>query len=289
MAVMYPEVFPGSWDPANPEFQAYQILKCLPARYTVLYSKRINGGLFGKAECEIDFIVFNGSDVVTCLEVKGGALSYDGARREWLQNGRQCKDIVKQATDGAHTFTRAVAHEVRNACVDWALCFPDCCLSSHAGAFEVHPHQILDEKSLLDITSAFARLESHVVAKYGRRAGLNANEAKALIDRLTRSIGFVQVLGVRLAREAEQIIQVTNEQLDVLTDLEANRCMLVHGGAGTGKTIIAQTFAKRLVERGSKVILLFFNRGIASKVRRGFDRGGERASFDVFKLRKAED
>lgn len=78
MARMYPEVFPRKRDSNDPEFIVYQSLKKLPDSYVVLYSKRLKGGLFGKAECEIDFVVSNQHDVVICLEVKGGVLAYNG-------------------------------------------------------------------------------------------------------------------------------------------------------------------------------------------------------------------
>jgi hypothetical protein len=196
MATMYPEVFPRKCDPTDPEFAVYQILRKLPAPYHVFYSKRINGGLFGKPECEIDFIIFNGRDVVICLEVKGGAISLNGSTRLWLQNGGVISDVIKQATDAMHTLHRAVSFETKNACVDWALCFPDCCLSSHNGAMEVHPAQIIDEKVLTDIEAGILKLEAHIRSKYPHRAGMSSAEATAFISRLTRSIGFVQILGV---------------------------------------------------------------------------------------------
>ena len=149
MAKMYPEVFPGKPHPEDPEFVCYQILRKLPSRYRIFYSKRINGGLFGKSECEIDFVVFNGSDVLICLEVKGGLMAYDGVQRQWFQNRRPYKDVIKQATDAAHTLIRALSHEIQNACVDWALCFPDCSLAGNSGALEIHPSQIIDEDALL--------------------------------------------------------------------------------------------------------------------------------------------
>lgn len=272
MATLYPEVFPGRHDPANPEFAVYQILRKLPDPYHVFYSKRINGGLFGKPECEIDFIVFNGRDVVICIEVKGGVISFDGPTRQWLQNGKPDADYVKQATDAMHTLHRALAFETKNACVDWALCFPDCCLASHNGALEIHPTQIIDERATVQVAAAIHKLEDHIRSKYGQRAGLSSAEVTAFIGRLTRSIGFVQILGVRFAREAEQIVQVTADQLEVLADLEANPRMLVQGAAGTGKTIIAQTFAKRLAEEKKEVLLLFFNRGIAKHARFAFPK-----------------
>ena len=272
MATMYPEVFPGPWNPAVPEFAVYQTLRTLPNTYHVLYSKRITGVLFGKAECEIDFIIFNGRDVVICLEVKGGIISFNGITRQWLQNGGVIRDVIKQSTDAMHTLHRALSFETRNGYVDWALCFPDCCLSSHNGALEIHPAQIIEERALADIAAGILKLEEHIRSKFPHRDGMSPAEVTLFINRLTRSIGFVQVLGVRFAREAEQIVQVTSDQLDVLADLEANPRMLVQGAAGTGKTIIAQTFANRLADGQKEVLLLFFNRGIASKVREAFSR-----------------
>jgi hypothetical protein len=290
MATMYPELFPGRWDPAVPEFTVYQCLRKLPARYHVLYSKRVTGGLFGKPECEIDFIIFNGRDVAICLEVKGGAIAFDGSARQWRQNGAAIPDVIKQATDAMHTLHRALAFETKNACVDWALCFPDCCLSSHGGALEVHPAQIIDELGVANIETTILKLEGHARGKFPHRAGMSSTEAAAFIGRLTRSIGFVQILGVRFAREAEQIVQVTSEQLDVLADLEANPRMLVQGAAGTGKTIIAQTFAKRLAAERKDVLLLFFNRGIAKHARCAFPKGStvNVSTFSSFAKRLVE-
>ncbi len=74
------------------------------------------------------------------------------------------------------------------------------------------------------------------------------------------------------------------------TDLEVNRCILVHGSAGTGKTIIAQTFAKRLADKGASVLLLFYNRGIAKRARYAFDKNGKVtvSTFASFAKRQIE-
>src|SRR6266446_8072982 len=88
MARMFPNIFPGPWDMANPEFVVYQELKKLGDKYCVFYSKKLKGISDAKNECEIDFIVFNGSDVLICLEVKGGNVRYDGAQSIWFQNDK---------------------------------------------------------------------------------------------------------------------------------------------------------------------------------------------------------
>lgn len=269
---MYPEVFPGKFDSNNPEFVVYQSLRKLPDSYVVLYSKRFTGGLFGRPECEIDFVVSNQRDVVICFEVKGGTLAYDGAQDRWTQNGAvMAKSPERQATEATHCLLRELAKELKNTNVDWALCFPQCSVVGSDGSTGVPRSRIFDETRLGNITSELPHMEREIRLAHGRR-GMAPTEARDLVARLTRGIGFVHILGVRFAREAEQLIQVTAEQCEILEDLEINPRMIVHGSAGTGKTILAQEFAKRLAAKGRSVLLLFYNRGIAAKVRYAFER-----------------
>lgn len=272
MARMYPEVFPGICDQNNPEYLVYQTLSALPDPYIVFYSKRFKGGLFGKPECEIDFIIFNQRDVIVCLEVKGGILSYDGTQDRWLQNAKvMSKSPDRQATEATHCLIRELPNEVRNANVDWALCFPQCSLVTHSAPTSIPLTRIIDESRASRIVSEIPKIEEDIRSIF-KRKGMTPREANDFIQRMTRSIGFVQILGVRIAREAEQLLQVTQEQCETLADLEINSRMIINGSAGTGKTILAQEFAKRQEASGRSVLLLFFNKGIASKVRYAFDR-----------------
>lgn len=288
---MYPEVFPGKVDQNNPEFIVYQSLRKLPGSYVVLYSRRFKGGLFGKPECEIDFVISNQRDVVICLEVKGGVLSYDGSLDQWRQNGEvMAKAPDRQATEATHCFLRELSKEVRNANVDWALCFPQCSVVAASAPTGIPLNRIFDEAKLARITTEFPNLEHEIRSTY-RKKGMTPKDAHDLVDRLTRSIGFVQILGVRMAREAEQIIQVTEEQCEVLADLEINSRMIVHGSAGTGKTVLAQELAKRLEAKGGSVLLLFYNKGIAKSVRYAFERNSKVSvsTFSSFAKRLVEE
>lgn len=269
---MYPEVFPGKFDQNNPEFIVYEQLRMLPDSYVVFYSKRFKGGLFGKPECEIDFIVFNQRDVIICLEVKGGFLSYDGVQDSWLQNGKVMDRAPdRQASDATHCLIRELSKGVRSANVDWALCFPQCSLVSGETPTGVPLTHIIDESRLIGMVSEVLKLEGEIRSTY-KRKGMTPKEVHEFVQTMTRSIGFVEILGVRIAREAKQLIQVTEEQLETLADLEINSRMIVHGAAGTGKTVLAQEFAKRLEADGRSVLLLFYNKGIAAKVRLAFDK-----------------
>ena len=290
MAQMYPEVFPGKPDPDDPEFVCYQMLRKLPSHYHVFYSKRLRGGPRSRAECEIDFVISNQRDVIICLEVKGGLLSYIGASDAWTQNGKRM-DVSpdRQAQTACHAFLELLSKEIGMVSVDWALCFPQCCMVSPAGTLSLDPEQIIDEQAMSRIDDAIHRLEERIRGRFNK-PGFSGAQFRRFVDILTRSMGFVQILGVRIAREAEQLIQITEEQCEVLDDVEVNRRMIVHGYAGTGKTILAQTFAKRLASEDKKVLLLFYNKGIASTVRYAFEKHGtvEVGTFSSFAKRLVE-
>lgn len=287
MAQMYPEIFPGKFEPENPEFVVYQVLRKLPSQYHVFYSKRLRGGLNSRADCEIDFIITNQRDVVICLEVKGGLLSYDGAADAWTQNGKRM-DVNPnvQAQSACHALLKLMSKEISMVNVDWALCFPQCSMDSSAGTLSIDREQVIDESALPQIEAAILYLESRVRKRFNK-PGFSTAQFRQFVDVLTRSMGFVQILGIRIARESEQLIQVTDEQCEILNDVELNPRMLVHGYAGTGKTVLAQTFAKRLGAKGKRVLLLFYNKGIASTVRYAFDRQGtvEVGTFSSFAKR----
>ena len=60
MAIMFPPVYPGIVDSADPEFVVFESLRKLSNDYTIFYSKRFKGVEKAKEEVEIDFIIFDG-------------------------------------------------------------------------------------------------------------------------------------------------------------------------------------------------------------------------------------
>ena len=89
---------------------------------------------------------------------------------------------------------------------------------------------------------------------------------------LLRDIGFVQVLSTRVKYNERNFIELTNTQISVFNRLKGNKNIITTGPAGSGKTIIAKTLAKDLLDTKKKVLFLCFNRTLANKIRYDFDR-----------------
>ncbi|MEQ9260034.1 MAG: AAA family ATPase, partial [Roseovarius sp.] len=75
------------------------------------------------------------------------------------------------------------------------------------------------------------------------------------------------LLSARLKEEEEKRIELTERQAGILDFLQRQRRVMIAGGAGTGKTLIAKEKASRLAGEGMRVLLLCYNRGLADHLR----------------------
>jgi len=276
MANIYPSTYPKEQNPDDPEFTVFELLKELPDDFHIFYSKKLVGTQGAKAETEIDFLIFDGKQTMICLEVKGGVIDYDGFTSGWSQNKKKMdKDPDRQASSACHTLIKYLKNYAKNLNIGWALAFPDCSKPPHMGhASDVPDDIILDEKALLAPLEAIQQVITYLAEQH-RRPGISSHQAADLIKQLTREIHFVQKVGYRLARDEKALVKATEEQMDVLADLEVNPRCIIRGGAGTGKTLMAQEYAKRRSDAGDRVLLLFYNRSICNTVRHGLGRESE--------------
>jgi hypothetical protein len=274
MAILFPSHYPKLPNPNDPEFVVYQILKTLPDNYTVFYSKKFKGTGSWKEEGEVDFVIFDGSKTLLCMEVKGGRISYIGEEDCWFQNDKLLEPQPdQQATEGMRALIKFLYREGKDLNFGWILGFPNCSLPDDFQPPSRIPKQvIIDELKFTQIQSALLGAEQYYRDHY-KKPGINSVTARSLVARLNRSVEFISKIGVRIAREHQQLIQITEDQFRVLEDLEINHRVAIRGSAGTGKTVLATEFARRQAEYGKEVLLLFYNRLIANTVHRSFDKG----------------
>jgi len=244
--MIYPEFFPEDRKDEHAEKKVFEALKTVADRYDVFYSRKFVGAGEGKKpEYEIDFIIAIPEKAILCLEVKGGAINYDGMADRWTQNGRSMeKRPDSQASAASHALTRQFSSEVSQMPVGWGLCFPDCQIQ-HDLPFpaSIDRNQVIDEASLLHIDSALPGVFDFLKRQNPGRDGARHWQYAQLKQNLLRGLGFVQLLGTKIKYQEKRFVELTEQQLDMFQRFAANDNLLISGPAGSGKTILAKTAA----------------------------------------------
>jgi len=267
---LFPRAEPSAGCPDS-EITVYRQLKdALPAGWTAWHSLKIRTK--GAQFAEIDFLVANPGRGILALEVKGGLVKKEGG--VWLQNNQPMK---ASPLDQAHRFVRTLIAKFKDKGlfappIGVAVVLPDM-------DFDVQPTQ--------------GDLEGLVI---GARELPYLEEAlPRILDRALRDhtgplfapdwIGFLHALwceswplGMSLSqvvkgREARRI-QLDREQFTALESIVENDCVLVRGGAGTGKTLLARELAVREAKAARTVLFLSFTDALGLELARHIDLPG---------------
>ena len=242
---------------------------------------------------EIDFVVICEKGVI-CLEVKGGGVErIDG---KWGFTNRYGKTSWKN--EGPYSQVQGNMKSLRqyiekNLKADdeilgcrWACCVltPDCVIKTDTDT-EVIPEITFNvNMKEQDLPALFERSFKYwkETKHYGGDGSLKAKSRERLSTFLRGDFNFVPPLSVILDRSEEQLLSVTEEQLDIILHMSVNDRMMVEGAAGTGKTLLAAEQCRRAAIAGEKVMYLCYNRIIATYVREMFQQEGRSDEIAVF-------
>jgi len=264
-------MIPGFVDDSAPpgEREVFRLIAQGPDDWVVIHSLDLapwNRGL----RTEIDFVVIAPRAGIICVEVKShDIIRFDG--ESWYPSSIK-KSPFKQATDGKYSFYRRLREIAPTLS---RIPVVHCCIFTHA-YFDVPPNLSVQPWELID-GREFEKFASGVAFADAMRDRLIRsieadNSLSKLSDKLSTST--VQQLidsclpvqkGRPMAREEilkrqEQTGRILREQQKpVLVLAENNDRLVVTGGAGTGKTLIAMELGRRLAETGMRVGLLCFN------------------------------
>jgi hypothetical protein len=280
MARMYPDRIPECYraDPGHAaECDLYlTLLEMLPDEYSVFgwVAWVTPGRGRGARDGEADFVLAHPDLGLLVLEVKGGAIGFDATDGSWSStdlSGRvhpMRRSPFAQASGNAHELMRMLEESpgwpAGRVPFGHAVVFPDS--AAPAGDLGLQARRDLmlcrDDLGALDTRLA-------AIGRYWRGTGeTRGSPGEGGVDAvrrvLARSFQLRMPLGRAIEEDARALVDLSEAQFAVLDGLSRNRRVLVTGGAGTGKTLLALEQAKRLArDRGFRTLLTCFNRPLA--------------------------
>ena len=206
---------------------------------------------------ESDFVILVPSRGLINIEVKGGKISREDGI--WYTNNRfgkhKIKDPFKQATNSLFKIGGYLKTKDILIPQDYLVIFPDC--EFDTTGIEISDQNLVSGEINPKLLNTLNNIiENHLIEANGR-----FHPKESDLNQIIKVLrpNFISNLSSKnlLNQSRKQIDKFTNEQIKILESYNSNR-LIVTGGQGTGKTIIAEEIAKKRLLEGS---VLFISSG----------------------------
>ena len=216
---------------------------------------------------EIDFVIC-GPEGLYVLEVKGGGIAcHDGVWRYRDRYGRSTpshEGPFRQAQTALHGLMDDLRTNLPPDVLDrfttgYGVVFPDCEWPSDGAEWD--PEMLADAHRCRDLEAWLRNLFDYWRERDGRQARPDESDLEKLQTYLRPEVDAPGAgHDVRLFDQVEdarwRIARLTDDQMRMADVAEANPRVLCAGGAGTGKTFLAERLARRWTEAGLQVALV---------------------------------
>lgn len=285
MAVMWPRTLPA-WVRQDPrrsaECEVYDKLELvLGDGWSVYYSRPWWGisARGGEVDGEADFVLAHADAGVLFIEVKGGLVRHDPTTGRWTSRDRlgithNIKDPVQQAMKSKHELLKKFrlsaawpAHRVR---LRHGVILSDS-EPEDSGLIAGYEQELFCFSTALRdrlFTWVKGRLASHA----DREQDIERGPGKSGIAAIEETIAAPARLKVPLHRElesdvAQQDALLTGAQLQAILFIDAHPRVVIEGGAGTGKTLVAAELSVRYAQDGRSTLLCCLSEALASSLK----------------------
>lgn len=280
-ARIFPSVFPVD-NGSSGERKVFNHFKDnAPDSWCILHSFRLpehKRAVFGEA----DFVVIAPPHGVFVLEVKSGGVGFDGS--DWLyinrnhEVNRKSRGPFEQARDAMFEIKKIISDKTDGELSDRNILYYYGVIFTDEDSF---PADLMTEDQMWCLQQndgrndycAFIKSLGKNFREQMQRQGkrphgeLGVSDAAKIARILRPVVEAVPPIKSFIDDTEQDIIQLTEEQLDCLDDIELNPQMVIMGGAGTGKTVIAAEDAKRAAAQGKKVGFFCYNTKLAEKLK----------------------
>jgi hypothetical protein len=263
---------PIDFNNSEGELRVFEALSTLPDSWYVFHSLRwlsapepAGSRAIPRGTGESDFLLLNPERGVLVIEVKSGRIRVE--QRRWYQRGRnnqvehEIEDPEKQAGRSVfflkeHLNERLTPPDIcRVFQVVW---FPSFAFPTNNLPPNYAQEMLFDVEGLGDPLPRVERAFDYWERIYGK-SRISTAALRKIVDCLAPTVSAVESFRSSFEAREREFIRLTTEQATVLDFLDEQRIATIGGAAGTGKTVLAIEKARRLSDRGDRVLFLCFN------------------------------
>lgn len=246
--------------------------------YVVFYSRPWHGltPQGNEIDGECDFIVAHPQYGVLFIEVKGGVISHDPTTSKWTSTDRYqivhtIKNPVEQARSSKHNLLRKLK-DTNSWPTHWVhLChgviFPDCEAPAHDLGADMPREIFCDGNQFNNSFKTWIkdRLCPNNADNYNP---IGRHGITALEELLAQPISLHRPLIFDVDDNDRIITTLTQNQFIILNGIQHVDRAAISGGAGTGKTVLAQEEAIRCSKEELSTLFVCYNTALAKQIQK---------------------
>lgn len=212
-----------------------------------------------KPIAEIDFVLISELGVF-CLEVKGGAVTRrDGV---WWAGSRKLDESPFQQVGSAASELRSAVSALQSHLFGFGCSFPQCVFRD--AGYEADQEIVYSEKDAHEGFDKYvSRLAAHWGSRYPHQKPLGAGDMSRALFALRPDFEFPKSMLPEIRRASDKLRVLTAEQAAAVAGLREEKRVVIKGGAGTGKTVIAVREALRLADDGKHTLLTCYSKALS--------------------------
>lgn len=245
--------------------------------HSVAWISRPGGS--GPREGETDILILHPTHGLLVVEVKGGRVSLDYRDRAWSSTDRDgVVHDIRNPFDQARRGKFAILEKIKESRtwkklgigrfpLGYAVFLPDVGNADRLRGPDAPGEIIGDRGDLGTLNSWVDQAFRYWAGEEEPARPIGKNGVDALVALFARAATTRPLLSARIAEEDAARLTLTERQASILDVLRRQRRVMIAGGAGTGKTLIAREKATRLAAEGMRTWLLCYNRGLADHLR----------------------
>ncbi|WP_028995259.1 nuclease-related domain-containing DEAD/DEAH box helicase [Azonexus hydrophilus] len=248
------------------ESRVFVALSTLPAPW--LFFSTVEWRLLqrdGESIGEADVVVFHPAYGLVVFEIKAGEVAVRNGSWYYGSGLPMKQSPMAQARRNRYALQEKLRQRLGMGAdaliVTHAVWFPEITWKASAPMEIPSRHFLLDRNALKAPESALLALLREAAPN---GPAWSRSQQQALKELLAPDCHLLVPLSVQVDSTLESLHQATEQQMSVLRMLRSQSRLLVEGGAGTGKTLLACMLAREHAAQGKSVLVTCFNKQLAN-------------------------